>query len=75
MKRLALALLVVFVAFSATAQQQEMSAQEKAMMEAWMKSMTPGPAHKTLDGMVGTWDTKVKSWMNPTTPPMESTGT
>lgn len=47
---------------------------EKAMMEAWMKASTPGEAHKTLQGFVGTWDTKVKSWMAPGTEPMESSG-
>ena len=47
---------------------------EKAQMEAWMKASTPGDAHKKLDGMVGTWDVKVKSWMAPGAPPMESTG-
>jgi hypothetical protein len=51
-----------------------MSDKEKAMMEAWQKSMTPGAQHKQLDGMVGTWDTKVTTWMAPGTPPLESTG-
>ena len=51
------------------------SAEEKAMMEAWMKAMTPGAAHKQLDNFVGTWDTKVTSYMAPGAPPMESTGT
>ncbi|HEV2719433.1 MAG TPA: DUF1579 domain-containing protein [Thermoanaerobaculia bacterium] len=48
---------------------------QKAQMEAWMKASTPGDAHKKLDGMIGTWDVTVKSWMAPGTPPMESTGT
>ena len=47
---------------------------QKAQMDAWMKASTPGDAHKKLDGMVGTWDVKVKSWMAPGAPPMESTG-
>jgi hypothetical protein len=47
---------------------------QKAQMDAWMKASTPGDAHKKLDGMVGTWDVKVKSWMEPGAPPMESTG-
>jgi hypothetical protein len=53
---------------------KKMSAEEKAMMEAWQKAMTPGPAHKQLDSMVGTWNTKVMSWMAPGAPPMETTG-
>jgi len=48
---------------------------QKAQMEAWMKAATPGDAHKKLDHMVGTFDVKVKSWMAPAAPPMESTGT
>jgi hypothetical protein len=73
--------LCLMVSLSALAQHdhgaapKQMSAEEKAMMEAWQKSMTPGAAHKQLDGMVGTWDTKVKSWMAPGAPAMESTGT
>ena len=48
---------------------------QKAQMDAWMKASTPGDAHKKLDNMVGAWDVKVKSWMQPGAPPMESTGT
>ena len=47
---------------------------QKAQMEAWMKASTPGDAHKKLDGMVGSWNVTVKSWMQPGAPPMESTG-
>ena len=73
--RASLVLCLALATFPLVADQQEMSAKEKAMMEAWQKSMTPGPAHKALDGMVGTWDTVVKSWMAPGAPPAESTGT
>jgi hypothetical protein len=76
---LALGALCLSLSVSAFAQheqhgQQQMSAKEKAMMEAWQKAMTPGAQHKALDGMVGTWDTKVTSWMAPGAPPLESTG-
>ena len=54
---------------------QKMSPKEQAMMDAWQKASTPGPAHKALDGMAGTWNTAVKSWMEPGGPAMESTGT
>jgi hypothetical protein len=56
---------------------KKMSAEEmqKAQMDAWMKASTPGDAHKKLEHMVGTWDTTVKSWMQPGAPPMESKGT
>jgi len=48
---------------------------DPAMMEAMMKAAMPGPAHKALDGMVGSWDTKVTSWMMPGGDPMTSAGT
>ncbi len=48
---------------------------EKAMMEAMTKAATPGEPHKKLESMVGTWDTKVTMWMDPSKPPEESTGT
>lgn len=51
------------------------SADEKAMMDAWMKAMTPGDAHKKLEPFVGTWDVTVKSWMAPGAEPMVSSGT
>ena len=48
---------------------------EKAMMDAWMKAATPGEPHKKLEPFIGTFDVKVKSWMQPGAPAMESTGT
>jgi len=47
---------------------------EKAMMEMWAKVGAPGEPHKALEVMVGTWDTKVSSWMQPGAAPMASTG-
>ncbi len=35
----------------------------------------PGPEHKMLAAMSGTWEAKVKFWMDPSKPPQESTGT
>lgn len=48
---------------------------EKAMMEAWVKAATPGEAHRKLDAVVGTFDTKVRTWMDPSQPPEDSIGT
>lgn len=47
----------------------------QAMMEVYAKLATPGPPHKLLGSMVGTWQTVTKSWMEPQKPPIESTGT
>ena len=46
----------------------------QAMMEVYMKLATPGAPHKLLASMAGNWSTKTKSWMDPSKPPMESTG-
>jgi uncharacterized protein DUF1579 len=46
----------------------------KAMMEAWTKFATPGPGHKALEPLVGTWNAKVTSWMAPGAAPIVSDG-
>jgi Protein of unknown function (DUF1579) len=45
------------------------------MTEVYKKLGTPGGPHKLLSRMAGTWNAKMKSWMEPDKPPMESTGT
>lgn len=37
-------------------------------MKAMMEAATPGPAQKAMQGMVGTWDAVVKSYMDPAKP-------
>ena len=77
------ALLCVF-AFTAVAQHDHSAhsapaagkpEMDPAMMEAMMKAGTPGDPHKKLDGMVGSWDTKITMWMMPGGDPMSHTGT
>lgn len=51
------------------------TAEEQAMMDAWMKAATPNEAHKMLQAFIGTWDTKVTLWMQPGAPPEVTTGT
>lgn len=51
----------------------EMSAEELAMMEAWMKAATPGPMHEHLAKGVGTWEGTMKMWHQPGTEPEQST--
>jgi hypothetical protein len=46
-----------------------------AMMAAWAKHATPGPEHKKLDPLVGSWTYTGKVWMDPAAPPEEFTGT
>ena len=54
--------------------QPQMSAEEKAAMDAAMKAAMPGEQHKKLAGMVGTWDATVKMWNKPDAQPMVSNG-
>jgi hypothetical protein len=63
------------VAQDARPGEKPMSAEQKAMMDAWQKFATPSAAHKALEGMVGTWDAEVTSWMEPGQPPVKSKGT
>lgn len=75
---LATALLVITAFAAAVAQEHDMSKmspEEKAAMDAMMKAMTPGPAHKALDPFVGNFEAKVTMWMKPGAPPMVMTGT
>jgi hypothetical protein len=55
--------------------QHEMTPEQKAEMEVYMKAGTPGPPHQQMAAMVGTYEVKVKSWHEPGAPPEESMGT
>ena len=57
----------------ATDKKQE-GKKDKAM-EVYQKLGTPGAPHKLLAGMAGSWSTRIKTWMGPDSPPMESRGT
>jgi hypothetical protein len=52
----------------------EMTAEQKAEMEAYTKAGTPGAPHKTMAATAGTYEAKVKSWHEPSGPAMEETG-
>lgn len=56
-------------------QPPQMSAQEKAEMDAMTKAATPGGEHKKLAEMIGTWAASVKMWNAPGAPPATSSGT
>jgi len=53
----------------------EMTPEQKAEMEAYMKAGTPGEPHKRLAATVGTYDLRIKSWSEPGGPPTEEKGT
>lgn len=52
-----------------------MSAEQQAMMDAWIKAGMKGPQHEQLALFVGDWDAKVTQWMDPAAPAKTSTGT
>lgn len=71
------ALCCTFNVFAADAQKTDdaKKAEMDAMMKAWMAYSTPGDAQKMMGTMAGTWDTEVKSYMDPSQPPMVTKGT
>ena len=71
---LAVLLLVSVCAFAQDKPAAKKPEMDPAMMEAMMKAAMPGAAHKALEGMIGTWDTKVTSWMMPGADPIVGTG-
>ena len=76
--RLALAAaLAASTALPAAAQEKKKAGgmDEKAAMEAWQKAMTPGDGQKKLEPLVGTFDARVRTWMDPSKPPDDTTGT
>ena len=69
--------LVAMVAVPAFAQEGEMpqmTPEQQAEMEAYMKAGALGPQHEAMAEQVGTYDVAIKSWMDPAAPPIESTG-
>lgn len=75
---LSLGLVLVMPAFAQdkpAAAPPEMSAEQKAMMDAWQKASTPNEKHKQLIAeFEGTWDAKMTAWMDPSAPPMVESG-
>ena len=53
----------------------EMTPEQKAEMEAYVKAGTPGPQHQKLASTTGTYSVKMKNWHEPGGPATEETGT
>ena len=69
-------LILIISSFSFAQEEGEMGGMDQqAMMEAWQKSMTPGPMHEMLASRVGEWKSEVTMWMDPSQPPTTSVGT
>lgn len=74
----ALVVAVIFVSSSAVLRPafgQDMSDQDKKMMEMMAKYGTPGEAHELLKRYVGEWEFEMRSWPKPGAEPMVSVGT
>lgn len=69
--------LLIAVAPSAQGGQEppKMTPEQQAEMEAYMKAGTPGGEHEKLAAMAGTYELEVKSWMDPSAPPMVESAT
>jgi len=69
----------VFVAAPALAQDghehAQMTPEQKAEMEAYMKAGTPGAPHQALAATAGSYDLKIKGWHEPGAPAFEESGT
>jgi hypothetical protein len=50
-------------------------AQKQEMQKKMEAAGTPGPAHKALDALAGSWKAEVKCWQDPTRSPQVSQGT
>src|ERR1035438_992049 len=70
-----LVLLAFGLAGSASAQVAITAADSKAIVKAMDAAMEPGDQQKRLDFMVGTFDVKVKVWINPAQAPIDRKST
>lgn len=73
-----IALFVVAPALAQQGQQgqpPQMSPEQQAQMEAFMKAGMLGPQHQAMAAEAGAYDLSIKSFMEPGAPPMESKGT
>jgi hypothetical protein len=70
----AIGTVVLGLAFTAVGQEKTAKAPDKAATVAAMESaMDPGEGQKRLEFMVGTFDVKIRTWVDPSKPPIEST--
>ncbi|MGA2246181.1 MAG: DUF1579 domain-containing protein [Verrucomicrobiota bacterium] len=73
--RPAIVVLAGMIAFSVRSQSSTNQPGESEIMATIMELAQPGENHKQLESMAGEWTYTVKWWMNPQSPPSESSGT
>jgi hypothetical protein len=69
---IAIGLMLAQIAF---AQDTKKAPTHEEMMASYMKYAAPGPYHKYLDPLVGSWDCTTKWWEDPNGPATESKAT
>lgn len=58
-----------------TGKEPQLTPEQQAEMEAWMKAGTPAAQHQALAATAGNYDVKVKAWHDPKGPATEDSGT
>jgi hypothetical protein len=54
---------------------RQSDAEKQELQKKMEAAATPGPAHKALDALAGSWKAEVRCWMDPDGPPNLSHGT
>lgn len=68
----AVSVVALALAVAAVGQEKTKASKDAAMVKDLENAMTPGEAQKRLGFMVGTFDVKVRTWVDPSKPPVES---
>lgn len=72
---LSIAMVAAAGSFPAMSQTSTNQPSDSQMMAQMMELAQPGENHKQFQNLVGEWTYRVKWWMDPQSPPTESTGT
>ena len=65
----------VFAQEAKTAAPARTHADDAAIARALENAMVPGEGQKKLEAMIGTFNVKIRTWVNPSQPPVESQAT
>ena len=68
-------LALVLLAGATQADDSKVTLNPEEMMKLMAEAGKPGPGHAKLEPLVGSWTYTCKFWMDPSKPPMETTGT
>ena len=69
------AVALTLLATAAAAQEGQMTPEQQAEMQAYVKAATPGAQHQALAATAGKYDMLIKGWQAPGAPPTEDKGT